>query len=86
MLHIDMTLEDTRLIVDNNSGNQVGPWSVRLIDNRTCEEAHREWTDTQLAAVMALAVAGDEHPQAETLYAEAELAVAGLPLNLRPIP
>ena len=86
MLYLDSTFEDLRILAENPSKLQKGPWKVRLIHLPTREERQKEWTDTQLSAVLFLAIADDTHPLAEALYKIAEPAIADLPFDFRPIP
>ena len=86
MLYLDLTLEDTRMIAENPSAAQAGPWEVRLIDVPTGTEDRRTMSDQELVSILILAIAGDEHALADTCYPIAERALAGINPILRPIP
>jgi hypothetical protein len=84
MLHIDVTLEDCRLIGDYNNHNQM--WSVKIVDGMTGEEKPVTWTGEQLSAVLALGIGGDDMSFSGQLYAVAEPLVVGWPNTFRPFP
>jgi hypothetical protein len=86
MLYLDLTLEDTRMIAENSSTAQAGPWEVRLIDGPTGTEDCREMSDQELVSILVLAIANDEHALASFCYPIAEQALKGLNPILRPIP
>ena len=83
MLHIDMTLEDTRLIA---RGGPDG-WLVEFRDSLTGQMEESVCSSTQLAAILFLAVNNGEESAADALmYELAEPIVEGLEKGLRPIP
>ena len=86
MLYLDLTLEDTRMIAENSSTAQAGPWEVRLIDGPTGTEDRRQISDQELASILTLAICGDQHALAGFCYPIAEQALKGLNPILRPIP
>lgn len=88
MLYIDTTLEDLRLISENPSCVAEGPWQTRLVDQATGEARQLELASTQLAAIMFLAISGEEAPAplVDAMYALAEPALQGLEPKFRPIP
>lgn len=83
MLHVDITLEDTRLIAD---WRQDGNWDATITDNVSGERRDFTWTPNQIAAVVALGIAGDECDLAPIAYPIAEPLFANIPKALRFIP
>ncbi|NJL71442.1 MAG: hypothetical protein HC888_07400 [Candidatus Competibacteraceae bacterium] len=86
MLYLDMTFEDLRIIAENKTASQSGPWHVRLTDLPSGREETRDWSDTQLSCVLLLVIGGDKHLLAEAALPIAEAAVENLASLLRPIP
>lgn len=86
MLHLDVTLEDTRIIaaVDDNS-----EWVGTIHDAHSGQSQAIKWSHTQMGAVLALGIGGDESFTKRTtteLYEVAEDAIKELTPELRPIP
>jgi hypothetical protein len=52
MFIVDVTLEDSRLLAQRNENS----WDVTLIDNLTGKNKKVEWTDKELASVLALGI------------------------------
>lgn len=83
LLHGEIRLEDTQI---SFNWMEHGRWNVEIVDVITGESAIRIWTNDQIAAVLALAVGGDEITFAESAYKIAEHAVSFILQSLRPIP
>ena len=86
MLYLDLTLEDLRMVAENPSCAQAGPWEVRFISAKDGAEDRRAMSAQELASILVLAIAGDEHALADACYPVAERAIEGLHRVLRPIP
>ncbi len=92
MLHVTMVLEDTVLIadlVDGYSLNEAKPkayWRVRCQEMLKGTFHEGEMSSEQLAAVLALATAGDDAPAHQLAYVVAEEALKDWPKEVRPIP
>jgi hypothetical protein len=82
MMYLDLTLEDTRIRAEYVDES----WSCCITDTMKGQEQWESWSNTQMAAVIALAIGGDETPFATACYEIAEGAVSELPNELRPIP
>lgn len=87
MLHVDITLEDLRLVARRNCE---GKWIGEITDHVTGREQVIQWNDCQLGAVLALAAgAGEEGFDANAttaLYAVAEPLFSGVDKTFRMIP
>jgi len=86
MLHIDITLEDTRLIATHNGPDN---WEVIMTDLPTGKQGVGQMTDLELHAMIALAVHPDGMPIGTAEYyaiAEPALERCGFDRELRFIP
>lgn len=88
MLHIDLTLEDTRIVANRDNSNV---WIGFICDAPTGKCVRIEWTDSQIAAVVALGFGIGENDEIDEssvkkLYEIAEPAIKDLPSECRPIP
>lgn len=66
-----------------------GHWNVQLGDGKSGMTHDISATDTELAAILALSIAGDGMLPPEVnnmLYQEAEIVLIGCPNECRPIP
>lgn len=70
-MYVDLTFEDLRVRAERPED---GRWVVRLVDTQRNASARVELLDTEFAAMLALAVAGEELPPVLTddLYNVAE--------------
>jgi len=84
MIHVDITLEDARLIATYDGL----VWNTTLLDNHSGLSQRVEWNNDQLWAVVTLALGDDElEPTlAKHLYEIAEPLFTNLPGALRIIP
>jgi len=96
-MHIDVTLEDIRIIADMPEAKlralevyaydmAANSWEVTFNDNPTGQQQSKMLNSEELAAILFLAVEGDEHPQSALLYPIAEKALEDINPVLRPIP
>ena len=85
MQHITFIFEDT-LVVGMRTDHETdgGQWQLLIVDTPTGQEWSVSWRDHQLAAVMAVALQGDDASAANWKVAEA--ATQGLPKEARIIP
>lgn len=81
MIHYDITQEDTRLLA---TMDQMGTWDVKLIDSFSGQERQLTWTETEMAAILTIIARPDKTSPAD--YEVAEVALATVPANMRPIP
>jgi hypothetical protein len=82
MLHITALLEGNTLVATRGSET----WEVTLQESLTGKWETRTVTDNQLGAILALAVSNDDSATLNALYPLAEQGLAGLDVELRPIP
>jgi hypothetical protein len=83
MLHIDATMEDTRLIARANAQSI---WHILLNDNLTGKQHETYWDNEQFAAVLATAIAGDDEGATPEQRALAEHLFKDVPNECRLIP
>ena len=92
MLHLTLIAEDTILTATRDLPKMPAEpgandkWRVRICDALSGQEDHRDWSDAELGAVVALCIGSDEIPGNGDLYPVAEIACKGLPRELRPMP
>ncbi len=91
MIHLDITLEDSRLQATYNQDGQdnKGSWNCKFIDNFTGKEQEKTISTESLMSVLALAVHPDGEPVARSVtehYEFAEPVFADMPKELRMIP
>jgi hypothetical protein len=82
VLHITAILCDTVLVVSQVEGLNGPVWEGTCRDNLSGKHERVSWTDSQLAAVLALAVDDSQMHH----YPVAASAVAGWSPEVRPIP
>lgn len=85
MFHLDITIEDTRMIANNPDGMQ--NYKTLFTDGLTGEQKEVELTATQLAYTIAIILdkAGTP-PNMDEMYKELEPIYKDFPPELRPIP
>jgi len=86
MLRIDLTSADHRLIAE---ANEDGEWEGSVSDALSGKRAKFKMTNSEIGAVVAIVLAGDDSFDDvvnKKLYEVAELALKDFPEELRPIP
>ena len=94
MFVLTMIMEDTQISLHREGVTNEASWKGIIGDGHTGKNQEVSWTDEQLAAILALAIAGPDFEKqmpdlnssvAAHLYRIAEPAVKNLPKELRPI-
>ena len=84
MQHINLIFEDTLVVGMRTNYETDGSWQLLIVNAKIGQEWSVAWQDHQLAAVMAVALQGDDASAANWKVAEA--AFHGLPTEARLIP
>lgn len=83
MMHVDVTLADTRIIADFNNGNSV--WNVVFHDNFTGNSGKFEINSVHFAELLSVAIKGND--EGEEYERVSKLCDdLGIETELRPIP
>ena len=86
MMHLDITMADSRVIANYDAPDGGGFWTVRVIDLLSGGLAELKLTNSEMAALAALMIGGDDTISSDMMYNAIGQKVQHLPVNLRPIP
>lgn len=83
MFHIDVTIEDCRLLIDSENGSE---YKVRSVDNHSGKEHTFTMTQKQVTATLAIIIDIDGAPEGvDKMYKSLEPLMVNCPKECRPI-
>lgn len=92
MLHFTLVMENTVVVAtasemeDDGIKGYGSVWNATIFDTLTGKTVKKDFTQTEMGAILALAIGGEEYAFIPALYEIAEPAMKDIPTECRLIP